>query len=259
MNQSPEFDCTMNDLGFSVDARRWQEQGNRSENEGGQWALTHKSRFTDDVCSKATCGTRPSVGSIWEGSRERWFSSSIFNVVNLGRQCLVEEFAVQSARRLNLRPPSLANPDQRASPSEEIDDRMACILPPSCRSEAQIMKNLTEMEGRSDLRVRIAEMRRQISDTNHRYQSAKGGSRGQLRQLVRLKSELTRQLLDVQKELLQTYRLELFAEAPEDSQPTSEWAGGSAHARLSPSTPWSISKLWLATSGNILLSLTNGA
>ena len=84
------------------------------------------------------------------------------------------------------------------------------------------MKNLTEMEGQSDLRVRIAEMRRQISDTNHRYQSAKGGSRGQLRQLVRLKSELTRQLLDVQKELLQTYRLELFAEAPEDSQPTSE-------------------------------------
>ena len=85
------------------------------------------------------------------------------------------------------------------------------------------MKNLTEMEGRSYLRVRIAEMRRQISDTNHRYQSAKcHGSRGQLSQLVRRKSELTRQLLDVQKELLQTYRLELFAEAPEDSQPTSE-------------------------------------
>ena len=158
-----------------------------------------------------------------EGSRERWFSSSIFKVVNLGRQCLAEEFAVQSARRLNLRPPSLANPDQRASPSEEIDDRMARILPPSSRSEAQIMKNLTEMEGRSDLRVRIVEMRRQISDTNHLCQSAKGhGSRGQLRQLVRRKSELTRQLLDVQKELLQTYRLELFSEAPEDSQPTSE-------------------------------------
>jgi hypothetical protein len=72
------------------------------------------------------------------------------------------------------------------------------------------MKIQTDNSSPSELRVHIAEMRRQLLDVNHVYQSAKRHALPeQIGQLLQHKSELTRKLLDAQRELLQAYRLEL--------------------------------------------------
>lgn len=74
------------------------------------------------------------------------------------------------------------------------------------------MKKPIEQRSVSDLRLQIAAVRQRIADTNRSYESAKRqGAHEQLSQLIRRKSEFTRELLGVQRELLQTFRPETSA------------------------------------------------